>query len=86
MHKSACLVACQIGKEGKQKTKNEKGVGDEKRDRDREDCGAVISERVSSSLSVAVSPNRERVLVNWEYDLQICLYVALLSCCWCVAL
>lgn len=62
MHKSACLVACQTGKEGKQKTKNKKGVGDEKRDR--EDCGAVISERVSSSLSVAVSPNRERERVS----------------------
>lgn len=68
------------GRKAKKKTKNEKGVGDEKRDRDREDCGA---ERVSS-LSVAVSPNR--VLANLEYDLQICLYVALLSCCRCVAL
>lgn len=45
VHKSACLVACQIGRKGEQKTKNKKGVGDEKRDRDREDCGAVISER-----------------------------------------
>jgi len=63
VHKSACLVACQIGREGEQKTKNKKGVGDEKRDRDREDCGAVILERERervSSLSVAVSPNRER--------------------------
>lgn len=48
------------GRKAKKKTKNEKGVGDEKRDRDREDCGAVISERVSSP-SVAVSPNRGSV-------------------------
>lgn len=61
VHKSACLVACQIGREGKRKTKNKKGVGDEKRDRDREDCGAVISERESIvSFCCCVSQQRER--------------------------
>jgi len=89
VHKSACLVACQIGREGEQKTKNKKGVGDEKRDRDREDCGAVILEREREYhlfLLLCLPTEREGVEVNLEYDLQICLYVALLFCCRCVAL
>lgn len=31
----------------------------------------------------AAREREKRVLVTWEYDLQICLYVALLSCCRC---
>lgn len=58
------MLGCMSDRQGRrQKTKNEKRVGDEKRDRDRdrdrEDCGAVISQRVSS-LYVAVSPSSER--------------------------
>lgn len=41
---------------------------------------------VSFCCCVSQQSERERVLANWEYDLQIALYVALILCCLCVAL
>lgn len=88
MHKSACLVACQIDKEEGKKQRMRK-EWEMKRETETE-TGRIVGQSFHREYHLfmllclpAAREREKRVLVTWEYDLQICLYVALLSCCRC---